>query len=210
LASGVGTDYPQPSNSPTDSSFVPIPGRRDLQTATRHAARTPGPPRCAGPYRGRWLRQKAMMLVASVMACSASPRVQSRPGKPAAKPFGSRDGIWRASEDCRSCHPLAGALHVDAHVEGSAVAHRGRAVSEDLHLRRVAAFVAHDHGPNPSKRGARTPALRTRPWSCSGHRPAGVAREPPSRYQYVGSMPSLAPAASRHGAGGATQERRPA
>jgi hypothetical protein len=44
---------------------------------------------------------------------------------------------------------------VDALVEGSDVDHRGRAATEDLHLRRVAAFVAHDHGPNPSRKGAR-------------------------------------------------------
>jgi hypothetical protein len=148
--------------------------------------------------------------------------------------------LWRASEDRRSCHPLAGALQVDALVESSAVAHRGRAVTEDLHLRRVAASVAHDHGPNPSRRGAGirkdveptdrvpfavsgshgcTPRLRASEGgrqSVPDFGRAGAADLPALRDgggredNQPGSLRPSSPAASRHGAAGATHERRPA
>ena len=121
------------------------------------------------------LARGSTRLTAGVTAPGSGHRVLAklvldwhRPAGTCARGQVAVSALWRASEDRRSCHPLAGALHVDALVEGSAVAHRGRAVSEEgrdeksaeagefLHLRRVAAFVAHDHGPNPSTRDAST------------------------------------------------------
>ena len=78
------------------------------------------------------------------------------------------------------CSPFL-PVHVKAAPQRAIVAEWGGDGSRPtLSRRRVAG--------GPPSRIRRMSAAQTRPWSCSGHRPAGVARGPPSGYLWGGSM----------------------